>query len=142
MSADQLVKNRRQETEYRSQNSNHPSSEFQLLSPVFCLLNSYYCNMPYEVFLALRHLRSRQKRRLARVTSLIAVVGIAVGLAALIFALALANGFRDEMRDKILRGTAHLTVMRSDGQRNGGLQGSGSEGCEHPRSAICHRDDI
>jgi lipoprotein-releasing system permease protein len=72
--------------------------------------------MPYELFLALRHLRSRQKRRLARVTALIAVVGIAVGVAALIVALALANGFRDEMRDKILRGTAHLTVMRSDGR--------------------------
>jgi lipoprotein-releasing system permease protein len=39
-----------------------------------------------------------------------------VGVAALIVALALANGFRDEMRDKILRGTAHLTVMHSDGQ--------------------------
>jgi lipoprotein-releasing system permease protein len=72
--------------------------------------------MPYEIFLALRHLRSRQRRRLARVTALIAVVGIAVGVAALIVALALANGFRDEMRDKILRGTAHLTVTRSDGQ--------------------------
>jgi lipoprotein-releasing system permease protein len=72
--------------------------------------------MPYEVFLALRHLRSRRKRRLARATALIAVVGIAVGVAALIVAQALANGFRDEMRDKILRGTAHLTVMHSDGQ--------------------------
>lgn len=72
--------------------------------------------MPYELFLALRHLRSRQKRRLAHVTSVIAVVGIAVGVAALILALALANGFRDEMRDKILRGTAHLTIMRADGQ--------------------------
>ena len=71
--------------------------------------------MPYEIFLALRHLRSRQRRRLARVTAFIAVVGIAVGVAALIVALALANGFRDEMRDKILRGTAHLTVTRSDG---------------------------
>ena len=71
--------------------------------------------MPFELFLAFRNLRSRQKRRLARATSLIAVVGIAVGLAALIVAVALANGFRDEMRDKILRGTAHLTVMRSDG---------------------------
>jgi lipoprotein-releasing system permease protein len=71
--------------------------------------------MPYEIFLALRYLRSRQKRRLARVTSFIAVIGITVGVAALIIALALANGFRDEMRDKILRGTAHLTVMRSDG---------------------------
>jgi len=72
--------------------------------------------MPYELFLALRYLRARQKRRLVRVTALIAVVGIAVGVAALIFALALAKGFRDEMRDKILAGTAHLTVMRNDGQ--------------------------
>lgn len=72
--------------------------------------------MPYEVFLALRHLRSREKRRLARVTALLAVGGIAVGVAALIVALALANGFRDEIRDKILQGSAHLTVMRSDGQ--------------------------
>jgi lipoprotein-releasing system permease protein len=72
--------------------------------------------MAYEVFLAVRYLRSRQRRRLARVTALIAVLGIAVGVAALIVALGLANGFREEMRDKILRGTAHLTVARSDGQ--------------------------
>jgi lipoprotein-releasing system permease protein len=72
--------------------------------------------MPYEIFIALRNLRSREKRRLARVTALIAVVGIAVGVAALLVALALANGFRDEMRNKILRGTAHITVMRRDGQ--------------------------
>jgi lipoprotein-releasing system permease protein len=72
--------------------------------------------MPYEIFLALRNMRARKKRRLAHITALIAVVGIAVGVAALLVALALANGFRDEMRDKILRGTAHVTVMRSDGQ--------------------------
>ncbi len=72
--------------------------------------------MPYELFLATRHLRSRRKRRLARVTALVAVLGITIGVAALIVTMALANGFRDEMRDKILRGTAHLTVMRTDGQ--------------------------
>lgn len=72
--------------------------------------------MPYEFFLALRHLRSRRKRKVARVTTLIALSGIAVGVAALIVALALANGFRDEMRDRILSGTAHITVVRSDGQ--------------------------
>jgi lipoprotein-releasing system permease protein len=72
--------------------------------------------MPYEVFLAFRYLRSRRKRRLARATSIAAVLGICMGVAALIVAFALSNGFRDEMKDKILQGTAHLSVVRADGR--------------------------
>ena len=72
--------------------------------------------MPYEFFLALRYLRARRPRRLARATVVASLIGIAFGVAALIVALALSNGFRDEMRDKILRGTAHITLMRRDAQ--------------------------
>ena len=72
--------------------------------------------MPFETFLALRYLRARRKRQLARITAIVAILGIAVGVGALIVALALANGFRDEMRAKILLGTAHISVMRADGQ--------------------------
>jgi lipoprotein-releasing system permease protein len=72
--------------------------------------------MPYEVFLAFRYLRSRHKRRLARATSIAAILGVCMGVAALIVALALSNGFRDEMREKILQGTAHLSILRSDGR--------------------------
>jgi lipoprotein-releasing system permease protein len=72
--------------------------------------------MPYELFLALRYFYSRRRRPLARVTALFAVAGIAFGVAAFIVALALSNGFRDEMRDKILSGTAHVTLMRKDAQ--------------------------
>jgi len=71
--------------------------------------------MPYELFLALRYLRSRHKRRLARATAVAAIIGIAMGVGALIVTLALSNGFRDEMRDKILQGTAHINVLRTDG---------------------------
>ena len=78
--------------------------------------------MPYELFLALRYLRVRRGRRVARWTALAAVVGIACGVAALVVALALANGFRDELRDKILRGTAHVTLSRE------------GEGAEDPRA--------
>jgi len=39
-----------------------------------------------------------------------------MGVAALIVAFALSNGFRDEMREKILQGTAHLSVLRADGR--------------------------
>jgi lipoprotein-releasing system permease protein len=70
--------------------------------------------MPYELFLALRYLRARRPRRLARATALAAILGITFGVAALMVALALSNGFRDEMRDKILKGTAHITLMRRD----------------------------
>ena len=72
--------------------------------------------MPYELFLAMRYLRSRRKGRLARTTALVAISGITIGVAALVVALALGNSFRDEMRDKILGGTAHLTVVSTDGQ--------------------------
>lgn len=71
--------------------------------------------MPYEFFLAFRYLRSRHKRRLARVTAIAAMLGITMGVAALIVTFALSNGFRDEMREKILQGTAHLSVLRTDG---------------------------
>jgi lipoprotein-releasing system permease protein len=71
--------------------------------------------MPYELFLALRYLRVRHKRRLARITGFAAVIGIAMGVAALIVALGLSNGFRDEMRNKILQGTAHINVLSNDG---------------------------
>ena len=73
--------------------------------------------MPYELFLAIRYLRTHRPRRLARVTAFAATLGIAFGVAALTIALSLSNGFRDEMRDKILRGTAHITLMRRDGQQ-------------------------
>ena len=74
--------------------------------------------MPYELFLALRYLRSKRRGRRAgaRVTALAGVAGIACGVGALIFALALANGFQDEMRAKILGSTAHITLTRADGK--------------------------
>jgi lipoprotein-releasing system permease protein len=71
--------------------------------------------LPFEVFLALRYLRARRRGRLARATAVAAIAGIAFGVAALITTTAIANGFRDEMRDKILSGTAHVTLMRADG---------------------------
>jgi lipoprotein-releasing system permease protein len=70
--------------------------------------------MPYELFIALRYLRA--KRRQAAVSALtgIAVAGIAVGVAALIIAQGIATGFRREIQEKILAGTAHLNLLRKD----------------------------
>ncbi|MBA2493241.1 MAG: ABC transporter permease [Acidobacteria bacterium] len=70
--------------------------------------------MPFELKLALRYFRVRRKS-LARFTSLVAVVGITAGVASLIIANALARGFSDEMQDKILGNTAHITIFTNDG---------------------------
>ncbi|HEY0657317.1 MAG TPA: hypothetical protein VGD05_02530, partial [Pyrinomonadaceae bacterium] len=65
--------------------------------------------MPFELKLAFKYFRARRKS-LARFTAFVAVVGIAAGVASLIIAQALANGFSDEMRDKILVNTAHISI--------------------------------
>ena len=69
--------------------------------------------MSFEIKLAWTYFRARRKS-LARFTSLVAVVGIAAGVASLIIANALANGFSDEMQDKILANTAHITIFTAD----------------------------
>ncbi len=70
--------------------------------------------MSFEFKLAFKYFRSRRKS-LARFTSFVAVVGIAAGVGSLIIANALANGFSDEMRDKILANTSHITIFTNDG---------------------------
>lgn len=72
--------------------------------------------MSFELKLTWKYFRSRRKG-LASFTSIVAVVGIAVGVASLIIAQALARGFQDEMRDKILANTAHITIFLKDGTR-------------------------
>lgn len=68
----------------------------------------------YELFLARRYLYSRRRRPLARVTGLAALLSVALGVAALLAALALGRGWRDEVRDKLLNGAAHIVVTRKD----------------------------
>ncbi|MBX7173761.1 MAG: ABC transporter permease [Pyrinomonadaceae bacterium] len=70
--------------------------------------------MKFEVNLAFRYFRS-QRKSLAKFTALVAIVGIAVGVASLIVAQSLARGFQAEMQNKILQNTAHITIFRKDG---------------------------
>ena len=70
--------------------------------------------MHFEINLAIRYFRVRRKS-LARFTAVVAIVGIAAGVAVLILANALAKGFADEMQNKILANTAHVSVFAADG---------------------------
>lgn len=70
--------------------------------------------MSLSLKIAFRYFRARRKS-LARFTTFAAIVGIAAGVASLIIANALAKGFADEMRDKILTNTAHIAISQKDG---------------------------
>jgi lipoprotein-releasing system permease protein len=76
--------------------------------------------MSYESFIAFRYLTARRRQTAVSVITAIAVAGITLGVAALIVAQALITGFRSDVQEKILQGTAHLNLLRED---NGGIQG-------------------
>lgn len=67
--------------------------------------------LPYELHLALRYLRFHRGRTFLSIVTLISVAGVTVGTAALVIALSLMTGFENDVRERILKGSAHLTVM-------------------------------
>jgi lipoprotein-releasing system permease protein len=71
--------------------------------------------MNFELFVALRYLRARRKQTMVSVITAISVVGIAAGVMALVIALALSTGFREDIQDKIVGATSHVNLLRLDG---------------------------
>ena len=70
--------------------------------------------MGYEFFIAVRYLRARRRQTAISVITAIAIGGLATGVAALIIAQALVSGFRRDLQDRILQGTAHLNLLHDD----------------------------
>lgn len=68
----------------------------------------------YEFFIARRYLRARRRQTAISVITGIAVAGLAVGVAALIVAQAVVTGFRRDLQERILQGTAHLNLLHDD----------------------------
>ncbi|MFP4083561.1 MAG: lipoprotein-releasing ABC transporter permease subunit [Desulfonatronovibrio sp.] len=66
--------------------------------------------MRFELFVALRYLRAKRKQAFISVISLISIMGVALGVAALIIVLGVMNGFSQNLRDKILGINAHIVV--------------------------------
>jgi lipoprotein-releasing system permease protein len=69
----------------------------------------------FELFVALRYLLARRKQAFISLISLISTLGVAVGVMALIIALALMTGLQGELRDRILGSTAHIYVWKTGG---------------------------
>ncbi len=66
--------------------------------------------MNYELFVARRYLTARRKQAFISVITFISVLGITIGVMALVIAIALITGFQEDVQDKILSSTAHIMV--------------------------------
>jgi lipoprotein-releasing system permease protein len=66
--------------------------------------------MSYELFIALRYLRSKRKTGFISLISYISVAGVMIGVAALIIVLSVMNGFESEVRSRFIGVDAHIKV--------------------------------
>ena len=69
--------------------------------------------MSFPLFIASRYLTSRSKRTFISIISVMSVLGVAIGVAALVIVMSVYNGVTREMRDKILGINPHVLVMSS-----------------------------
>jgi len=76
--------------------------------------------MQFELFVAARYLRAKRRQAVIGVITVISIIGVAAGVASLIIALAINNGFRQDLQDRLLGSTSHINLLRiqSDGIRN------------------------
>jgi lipoprotein-releasing system permease protein len=80
--------------------------------------------MKFEFFVAKRYLLKGQKSSFISIISLVSIIGITIGVAALIIALSLINGFRSDIRSKILSSTAHIMINNIIGEGFEGYEGT------------------
>ncbi len=71
--------------------------------------------MSYEWFVAKRYLWSKRRHPFVGVVSTISVLGISVGVAALIVVLAVMNGFDEDLKERIIGTRAHLVIEKEGG---------------------------
>ncbi|HJR73317.1 MAG TPA: ABC transporter permease, partial [Luteimonas sp.] len=71
---------------------------------------------PIPVAIGLRYLRAKRRNGFISFISLASILGIALGVAALITTLAVMSGFQREIRDRMLQMVAHATVSADGGE--------------------------
>jgi len=66
--------------------------------------------LPYEIFVGLRYLRAKRRNRTISFNTIVSIVGITLGVAALIGTVGIMTGFKEDIQAKILGTTAHILV--------------------------------
>jgi len=71
--------------------------------------------MRFELFVAARYLRAKRRQAVVGVITAISVIGVAAGVASLIIALAITNGMRRDLQERLVGSTSHVDLMRIAG---------------------------
>ncbi len=66
--------------------------------------------LPYEIFVGLRYLRAKRRNRTISFNTIVSIIGITLGVAALIGTVGIMTGFKEDIQAKILGTTAHILV--------------------------------
>ena len=68
--------------------------------------------MRFELFVASRYLRAKRRQAFIGIITGISIVGVAAGVASLIVALAINNGFRQDLQERLIGSTSHISLLR------------------------------
>jgi lipoprotein-releasing system permease protein len=85
----------------------------------------------YELFIGLRYTRAKRRNHFISFISLISLLGITLGMTALITVMSVMNGFQKEVRTRILGVASHIQVSGIDGKLTGWRLVAG-EALRHP----------
>jgi lipoprotein-releasing system permease protein len=93
--------------------------------------------MRFEIFVALRYLKAKRKQSVISVVTVISILGVMAGVCALVVALAINNGFSEELEKSLLGATANVNLIRSknDGIRD--YEALSARLCRLPQVAAC-----
>jgi hypothetical protein len=72
--------------------------------------------LPYELLIGLRYTRAKRRNHFISFISLISMLGIGLGVAALIVVLSVMNGFQKELRTRILGVASHIQITGINGE--------------------------
>ena len=72
--------------------------------------------LPYELLIGLRYTRAKRRNQFVSFISMISMLGIALGVAALIVVLSVMNGFQTELRGRILAVVSHIQISGASGE--------------------------
>ncbi|MGA9393001.1 MAG: FtsX-like permease family protein [Candidatus Sulfotelmatobacter sp.] len=68
--------------------------------------------MRFELYIATRYLRAKRRQAFIGIITGISIIGVAAGVASLIVALAINNGFRQDLQERLIGSTSHISLLR------------------------------